>query len=222
MKTICIHLARANSPSVITFGIAVSEHLLPKPRLDELCAGMLHGTVESSSGSENPHVTVAIDEVLALSCPECLLITTLECSSLLDKVVVCGPSPEFPLGVTLRSHCCTESRKHSRGKQVWAEGIQTCVKGIWILISSGTLNALQCTSLIVRFLSCIGFFWLLHVFCLQYCWMFFLSRGLVGIGTASYSTIAPTIIADLFEEGKRTTMLSIFYIFIPVGRLVSC
>ncbi|KFO91878.1 Protein spinster 3, partial [Buceros rhinoceros silvestris] len=50
-----------------------------------------------------------------------------------------------------------------------------------------------------------------------YCWMFFLSRGLVGIGTASYSTIAPTIIADLFEEGKRTTMLSIFYIFIPVG-----
>ncbi|KFQ57718.1 Protein spinster 3, partial [Pelecanus crispus] len=50
-----------------------------------------------------------------------------------------------------------------------------------------------------------------------YCWIFFLSRGLVGIGTASYSTIAPTIIADLFEEGKRTTMLSIFYIFIPVG-----
>ncbi|NXD68006.1 SPNS3 protein, partial [Eolophus roseicapillus] len=50
-----------------------------------------------------------------------------------------------------------------------------------------------------------------------YYWMFFLSRGLVGIGTASYSTIAPTIIADLFEEGKRTTMLSVFYIFIPVG-----
>ncbi|XP_042647788.1 protein spinster homolog 3 isoform X5 [Tyto alba] len=50
-----------------------------------------------------------------------------------------------------------------------------------------------------------------------YYWIFFLSRGLVGIGTASYSTIAPTIIADLFEEGKRTTVLSIFYIFIPVG-----
>ncbi|XP_051665275.1 protein spinster homolog 3 isoform X2 [Manacus candei] len=47
--------------------------------------------------------------------------------------------------------------------------------------------------------------------------LFVLSRGLVGIGTASYSTIAPTIIADLFEEGKRTTVLSIFYIFIPVG-----
>ncbi|NXP44316.1 SPNS3 protein, partial [Heliornis fulica] len=50
-----------------------------------------------------------------------------------------------------------------------------------------------------------------------YYWIFFVSRGLVGIGTASYSTIAPTIIADLFEEGKRTTMLSVFYIFIPVG-----
>ncbi|NXF95891.1 SPNS3 protein, partial [Eubucco bourcierii] len=50
-----------------------------------------------------------------------------------------------------------------------------------------------------------------------YCWILFLSRGLVGIGTASYSTIAPTMVADLFEEGKRTTMLSIFYIFIPVG-----
>uniref|UniRef100_A0A8C3UL60 Sphingolipid transporter 3 (putative) n=1 Tax=Catharus ustulatus TaxID=91951 RepID=A0A8C3UL60_CATUS len=48
-------------------------------------------------------------------------------------------------------------------------------------------------------------------------WIFVLSRGLVGIGSASYSTIAPTIIADLFEEGKRTTVLSIFYIFIPVG-----
>ncbi|XP_068766084.1 protein spinster homolog 3 isoform X4 [Struthio camelus] len=53
----------------------------------------------------------------------------------------------------------------------------------------------------------------------SYSWIFFLSRGLVGIGTASYSTIAPTIIADLFEEGKRTTMLSVFYIFIPVGRI---
>uniref|UniRef100_A0A669PEH2 Sphingolipid transporter 3 (putative) n=1 Tax=Phasianus colchicus TaxID=9054 RepID=A0A669PEH2_PHACC len=51
----------------------------------------------------------------------------------------------------------------------------------------------------------------------SYCWIFFLSRGLVGIGTASYSTVAPTIIADRFDEGKRTTMLSVFYICIPVG-----
>ncbi|XP_052544963.1 protein spinster homolog 3-like isoform X2 [Tympanuchus pallidicinctus] len=51
----------------------------------------------------------------------------------------------------------------------------------------------------------------------SHCWIFFLSRGLVGIGTASYSTVAPTIIADRFDEGKRTTMLSVFYICIPVG-----
>uniref|UniRef100_A0A8B9EQC8 Sphingolipid transporter 3 (putative) n=1 Tax=Anser cygnoides TaxID=8845 RepID=A0A8B9EQC8_ANSCY len=51
----------------------------------------------------------------------------------------------------------------------------------------------------------------------SYHWIFFLSRGLVGIGTASYSTVAPTIIADQFDEGKRTTMLSVFYICIPVG-----
>ncbi|CAM2103975.1 unnamed protein product [Caretta caretta] len=51
----------------------------------------------------------------------------------------------------------------------------------------------------------------------SYSWIFFLSRGFVGIGTASYSTIAPTIIADLFERDQRTCMLSVFYIFIPVG-----
>uniref|UniRef100_A0A7M4EHA2 SPNS lysolipid transporter 3, sphingosine-1-phosphate (putative) n=1 Tax=Crocodylus porosus TaxID=8502 RepID=A0A7M4EHA2_CROPO len=51
----------------------------------------------------------------------------------------------------------------------------------------------------------------------SYSWLFFLSRALVGIGTSSYSTVAPTFIGDLFEEGKRTTMLSVFYIFIPVG-----
>uniref|UniRef100_A0A8C3SVK7 Sphingolipid transporter 3 (putative) n=1 Tax=Chelydra serpentina TaxID=8475 RepID=A0A8C3SVK7_CHESE len=51
----------------------------------------------------------------------------------------------------------------------------------------------------------------------SYSWIFFLSRGFVGIGTASYSTIAPTIIADLFEKDQRTCMLSVFYIFIPVG-----
>ncbi|XP_054857808.1 protein spinster homolog 3 [Eublepharis macularius] len=48
-------------------------------------------------------------------------------------------------------------------------------------------------------------------------WLFFISRGLVGAGTASYSTVAPSIIADLFEKDHRTWMLSIFYIFIPVG-----
>lgn len=43
---------------------------------------------------------------------------------------------------------------------------------------------------------------------------------MVGIGEASYSTIAPTIIADLFVDKQRTMALSIFYFAIPVGRLV--
>ncbi|ESO97612.1 hypothetical protein LOTGIDRAFT_104432 [Lottia gigantea] len=46
---------------------------------------------------------------------------------------------------------------------------------------------------------------------------FVILRGLVGIGEASYSTIAPTIIADLFSKGMRTKMLMVFYFAIPVG-----
>ncbi|XP_067269345.1 protein spinster homolog 1 isoform X1 [Pseudorasbora parva] len=48
-------------------------------------------------------------------------------------------------------------------------------------------------------------------------WALLLTRGLVGIGEASYSTIAPTIVADLFVKEKRTNMLSLFYFAIPVG-----
>lgn len=42
----------------------------------------------------------------------------------------------------------------------------------------------------------------------------------MGIGAASYSTLAPTILADLFVRDQRTRVLAIFYIFIPVGRSV--
>ncbi|XP_026183648.1 sphingosine-1-phosphate transporter SPNS2 isoform X2 [Mastacembelus armatus] len=48
-------------------------------------------------------------------------------------------------------------------------------------------------------------------------WLFVLSRGLVGIGESSYSSISPTIIGDLFTNNSRTTMLSIFYLAIPLG-----
>ncbi|XP_006939772.2 protein spinster homolog 3 isoform X7 [Felis catus] len=51
----------------------------------------------------------------------------------------------------------------------------------------------------------------------QYSWLFFLSRGVVGTGSASYSTVAPTILGDLFVRDQRTRVLAIFYIFIPVG-----
>ncbi|KAM6905206.1 protein spinster homolog 1 [Xenentodon cancila] len=51
----------------------------------------------------------------------------------------------------------------------------------------------------------------------EHFWALLLTRGLVGVGEASYSTIAPTIIADLYIKEKRTNMLSIFYFAIPVG-----
>lgn len=47
--------------------------------------------------------------------------------------------------------------------------------------------------------------------------LFLFLRMLVGVGEASYSTIAPTIIADLFTDKRRTLMLSIFYFAIPIG-----
>ncbi|KAL7838185.1 hypothetical protein AOLI_G00265890 [Acnodon oligacanthus] len=50
-----------------------------------------------------------------------------------------------------------------------------------------------------------------------YFWVLILLRALVGTGEASYVTIAPTIIGDLFTGTKRTLMISFFYIFIPVG-----
>ncbi|KAG9467907.1 hypothetical protein GDO78_014062 [Eleutherodactylus coqui] len=51
----------------------------------------------------------------------------------------------------------------------------------------------------------------------EYFPLFLFTRGLVGVGEASYSTIAPTIIADLFVADQRSRMLSVFYFAIPVG-----
>ncbi|UYV62512.1 SPNS3 [Cordylochernes scorpioides] len=47
-------------------------------------------------------------------------------------------------------------------------------------------------------------------------WFLFL-RAMVGVGEASYSTIAPTIIADLFSEAHRSFGLAFFYFAIPLG-----
>lgn len=47
--------------------------------------------------------------------------------------------------------------------------------------------------------------------------LFALLRGLVGIGEASYSTVAPTVIGDLFSGRRRSAMLAVFYFAIPVG-----
>ena len=51
----------------------------------------------------------------------------------------------------------------------------------------------------------------------QQFWLFAVIRGLVGIGEASYSCVAPTIIGDLFNSENRTRMLAIFYLAVPVG-----
>lgn len=64
------------------------------------------------------------------------------------------------------------------------------------------------------------FLWCLTTFVGSYMKSFgwFLTfRALVGIGEASYSTIAPTIISDLFVKDVRSKMLAMFYFAIPVG-----
>ncbi|KAM7398499.1 hypothetical protein PAMA_006417 [Pampus argenteus] len=71
-------------------------------------------------------------------------------------------------------------------------------------------------------LSCGIFFWSIvtlssSFISKEYYWLFVLSRGLVGIGESSYSSISPTIIGDLFTNNTRTMMLSFFYLAIPLG-----
>lgn len=56
------------------------------------------------------------------------------------------------------------------------------------------------------------------MFYLQEYSLFLLFRSLVGVGEASYSTIAPTIISDMFVKDIRSKMLALFYFAIPVGR----
>ena len=48
-------------------------------------------------------------------------------------------------------------------------------------------------------------------------WQMFVPRSLVGIGEASYATLAPAIVADSYEPEHRGGALAIFYAAIPVG-----
>lgn len=48
-------------------------------------------------------------------------------------------------------------------------------------------------------------------------WFLLLMRMLVGIGEASYATIAPTIIADMYSPNVRLRALAFFYLVIPAG-----
>ena len=65
------------------------------------------------------------------------------------------------------------------------------------------------------------FFWIFFTFLGSFMpnfeW-FIICRAMVGIGEASYSTIAPTIISDMFVKESRSKMLAFFYFAIPVGR----
>ena len=44
-----------------------------------------------------------------------------------------------------------------------------------------------------------------------------LFRALVGLGEASYATLSPAWLSDLFSPAKRNNALTIFYVAIPVG-----
>src|SRR5271170_2546825 len=48
-------------------------------------------------------------------------------------------------------------------------------------------------------------------------WQLLVRHTLVGIGEATFVTIAPTFVADLFPEEKRGRILGVFYLAIPVG-----
>ena len=64
------------------------------------------------------------------------------------------------------------------------------------------------------------FFWSLGTILSGYCysyWPFVACRILVGLGEASYATLAPSWISDLFPASKRNNALTFFYIAIPVG-----
>jgi len=48
----------------------------------------------------------------------------------------------------------------------------------------------------------------------------FIRHAIVGIGEASFATISPTWVADLFPQERRGRILGIFYLAIPVGTAV--
>lgn len=50
---------------------------------------------------------------------------------------------------------------------------------------------------------------------------FLVTRGLVGVGQAAFSTIAPTVISDMVAEKQRSRMLAVFYFLLPIGRYLS-
>jgi MFS family permease len=48
-------------------------------------------------------------------------------------------------------------------------------------------------------------------------WQLIVCRVLVGLGEASYATLSPSLISDVYPPGKRNNALTIFYVAIPLG-----
>jgi MFS family permease len=51
-------------------------------------------------------------------------------------------------------------------------------------------------------------------------WHLVLARSVLGIGEATYATLAPTLIGDLFPREKRNRALALFYVAIPIGAAI--
>eukprot|EP01116_Phalansterium_solitarium_P012713 TRINITY_DN2924_c1_g1_i1.p1 TRINITY_DN2924_c1_g1~~TRINITY_DN2924_c1_g1_i1.p1 ORF type:complete len:497 (+),score=150.36 TRINITY_DN2924_c1_g1_i1:782-2272(+) len=51
-------------------------------------------------------------------------------------------------------------------------------------------------------------------------WSFLLFRCAVGVGEASYATIAPALLSDFYPPARRNRALMVFYIALPVGAAV--
>jgi MFS family permease len=45
----------------------------------------------------------------------------------------------------------------------------------------------------------------------------FLARSLVGVGEASYGTIAPSLLSDFYPIEKRERVMALFYVAVPIG-----
>ncbi|MGE0550815.1 MAG: spinster family MFS transporter [Kofleriaceae bacterium] len=51
-------------------------------------------------------------------------------------------------------------------------------------------------------------------------WTLLIARAIVGVGEASYATLAPTIIDDITPAKSKGKILAIFYLAIPIGTAV--
>lgn len=113
------------NPSLITFGEAsVTTHFPSlKPGLNVLHAGMPHGTLESSLGHREPTHYFAMGGILFLSWM--FVVYDLTVWQLVGYMCSIHTVLKFPLGVTLRSHCCAEREswavRYKRSRCEWRE-----------------------------------------------------------------------------------------------------